>query len=149
MALSGRRTFVGIGFGPIQAGLFLLEAFKSGNFARLVAAELQQEIVDAVRREDGFFTVNIAHADHIEQAQIGPIELYNPSVPADAEQIIQAIALAEEVSTAVPSVAHYGTGDPASVQRLLAEGLRRKTRQTGPADNQPPWPGTGPGRYRH
>ncbi len=49
------------------------------------------------------------------------------------EQIIQAIALAEEVSTAVPSVAHYETGDLASVQRLLAEGLRRKTRQAGPA----------------
>lgn len=43
------RTFVGIGFGPIQSGLFLLEAHRSGNFDRLVVAEIVPEIVDAVR----------------------------------------------------------------------------------------------------
>jgi len=38
MPLSGKRTFVGFGFGPIQAGLFLYEAFLSGAFRRLVVA---------------------------------------------------------------------------------------------------------------
>ena len=31
------RTFVGFGFGAIQAGLFLYEAQQSGAFTRLVA----------------------------------------------------------------------------------------------------------------
>ena len=34
-------TFVGFGFGAIQAGLFLYEAYRSGNFGRLVVAEEQ------------------------------------------------------------------------------------------------------------
>ncbi len=41
MTLTGNRTYVGFGFGAIQAGLFLYEAFQSGNFGRLVVAEEQ------------------------------------------------------------------------------------------------------------
>jgi hypothetical protein len=43
-------TFVGFGFGPIQAGLFLAEAFQlSGAFHRLVVAEVVPAVVAAVR----------------------------------------------------------------------------------------------------
>jgi hypothetical protein len=37
---SQRHTFVGFGFGAIQAGLFLYEAWRSGNFDRLFVAEV-------------------------------------------------------------------------------------------------------------
>jgi len=40
MPLTGSKTFVGFGFGAIQAGLFLYEAYQSGNFGRLVVAEV-------------------------------------------------------------------------------------------------------------
>ena len=60
MPLTGRRTFVGFGFGAIQSGLFLYEAFHSGAFRRLVVAEVLPEVVEAVRREGGSFCVNIA-----------------------------------------------------------------------------------------
>ena len=53
MAPTGSRTFVGFGFGAIQAGLFLHEAFRSGNFKRLVVAEVVPEIVREIREAGG------------------------------------------------------------------------------------------------
>ena len=47
------RTFVGFGFGAIQAGLFLHEAHRAGRFRRLVVAEVVPEVVAAVRRSGG------------------------------------------------------------------------------------------------
>jgi hypothetical protein len=46
-------TFVGFGFGAIQGGLFLPEAFASGFFNRLVVSEIDQETVDRVRAGKG------------------------------------------------------------------------------------------------
>ena len=45
MALTGDRTYVGFGFGAIQSGLFLYEAYRSGKFQRLVVAEVIPEVV--------------------------------------------------------------------------------------------------------
>ena len=53
MALTGHRTFVGFGFGAIQAGLFLYEAFRSGGFARLVVGEVAPDAVDAFAATPG------------------------------------------------------------------------------------------------
>jgi len=50
---AGDRTFVGFGFGPIQAGLFCLEAQQSGAFDRLVVAEVAPALVAALRRAGG------------------------------------------------------------------------------------------------
>ena len=36
--------FTAFSFGPIQAGLFVAEAFKSGNFAKIVIAEIDQNL---------------------------------------------------------------------------------------------------------
>ena len=80
-------TFVGFGFGAIQAGLFLYEAWISGNFARLVVVEVMQEVVDAVRANGGMYTLNIAHTDHVATIQVGPIEIFNPALVADAIDI--------------------------------------------------------------
>jgi len=43
------HIFTGFGFGPIQSGLFVREAFQSGNFTRIVVSEIDAELVGAVR----------------------------------------------------------------------------------------------------
>ena len=133
MPLTGRRTFVGFGFGAIQSGLFLYEAFHSEAFRRLVVAEVLPEVVQAVRQEGGFFSVNIAQYDRVETARIGPVEIYDPAVEADRQALLDAVAGAEEIATAVPSVAFYVSEKPGSIHRLLAEGLCRKVEQGGPS----------------
>lgn len=132
MALNGTRTYVGFGFGAIQAGLFLYEAFSSGNFKRLVVAEVLPEVVSAVRGAKGYFAVNIAHPNRVAQAQVGPVQVENPAQAPDRERLLEAIAAAEEIGTAIPSVAYYVSEGPGSLHRLLAEGLRRKAARGGP-----------------
>jgi mannitol-1-phosphate 5-dehydrogenase len=132
MALTGSRTFVGFGFGAIQSGLFLYEAFHSGEFRRLVVAEVMPEMVAAVKQEGGYFCVNIAHPDRVESARIGPIDIYNPNIEADRLDILAAIVEAEEIATAVPSVAFYVSDKVGSIHRLLADGLCQKVKQGGP-----------------
>ena len=132
MGLSGQRTFVGFGFGAIQAGLFLYEAFHSGSFGRLVVAEVVPDVVAAVRRAGGCYAVNMAHLDRVEQADVGPIEIADPAVETDREHLVSAIAQAEEIATAVPGVNFYASPAPSSLHRLLADGLRRKAAQHGP-----------------
>jgi mannitol-1-phosphate/altronate dehydrogenase len=117
------RTFVGFGFGPIQSALFLYEAFRSGHFSRFVIAEVDASVVQAVRSAGGRYTINIALPDHIEQATISGVELYNPGVPEDRQQILQAIAESDELATSLPSVAFFDKGGQTSVARALADGL--------------------------
>ena len=64
------RTFVGFGFGAIQAGLFLDEAQRSGRFSRLVVAEIVPETVAALRAASGHYTVNVALADGLMRHEI-------------------------------------------------------------------------------
>jgi mannitol-1-phosphate 5-dehydrogenase len=125
------RTFVGFGFGPIQAGLFLAEAQESGNFRRLVVAEVQADVVTAVRR-NGTCLVNIGHEDRIESRTISPLEMLNPAVETDRDKLIAAIAEAQEMATALPSIATYQTGGDTSVAAILAMGLRQKAAMSGP-----------------
>lgn len=132
MALTGNRTYVGFGFGAIQAGLFLYEAYRSATFNRLIVAEVLPEVVEAVRRAGGWYCVNIAHADHIEQACVGPIAIEDPSDAEGRERLIAALADATEIGTAVPSVRHYVSPGPGSLHRILADGLHRKAAQGGP-----------------
>jgi mannitol-1-phosphate 5-dehydrogenase len=132
MGLTGERTYVGFGFGAIQAGLFLCEAFRSGRFGRLVVAEVQAELVADLRGAGGFYSVNIAHGDRIEAAQVGPVEALNPADPSDREALVEAVAEAQEIGTAIPSVAFYATGGPGSLHRILADGLDRKAESRGP-----------------
>jgi len=130
MALTGNHTYVGFGFGAIQAGLFLYEAFGSGHFRRLVVAEVLPEVVAEIRDAGGMYSVNVAHADRVETVQIGPIEIYDPSVETDRGELVAAIAEAQEIATAIPSVTFYENEGPASLHRVLAAGL---TRRRGPA----------------
>ena len=126
------RIYVGFGFGAIQTGLFLHEAFRARAFERLVVAEILPDLIDAVRQAGGQFVINIAHADRVERVNLGPVELEDTAIEADRQRLIAAIAEAEEMGTAIPSVKDYASDKPGSVHRLLAAGLRRKVAQDGP-----------------
>jgi mannitol-1-phosphate 5-dehydrogenase len=128
----GGRTFVGFGFGAIQAGLFLYEASLSGCFTRFVIAEVVSDTVQKMRAGGGTYRVNIAHLNGIETATIGPVELYDPAVEDHRQALIAAIAEARELATAIPSVSFYRSESPGSIHRLLAAGLAEKVRQGGP-----------------
>jgi mannitol-1-phosphate 5-dehydrogenase len=132
VALTGTRTYVGFGFGAIQAGLFLYEAFRSEAFRRLVVAEVLPDVVSAVSRAEGYYTVNIAHSDQVEHASVGSIEIQDPALELDRGRLIHAIAQAEEIGTAIPSVVYYASEGPGSLHRILAEGLREKAARGGP-----------------
>ncbi len=132
MGLNGTRIYVGFGFGAIQVGLFLYEAFRTSSFRRLIVAEILPEVIDDIRQADGCFTVNIAYPDRVEPAKIGPIEIENPFVASDRKRLMAAIVEAEEIGTAVPSVAYYTSEGASSLHRLLAAGLRQKVAQGGP-----------------
>lgn len=115
------RSFVGFGFGPIQSGLFLYEAFRTGRFKRLVVAEVDDRLVQSLRSSGGRYHLNIAHADRIEKVVIDGVEAYNPRDPRDRAALLEAIASADELATALPSVDFYTRGEQASVVSLLAE----------------------------
>ena len=132
MSLSGNRTFVGFGFGAIQAGLFFYEAYRSGNFRRLVVAEVQPGLVKELCDSSGRYSVNVAHQDHIEFEEIGPIEIANPQTQKGAQFLAQRVAEAEEIATALPSIRFYSTESPGSIHRILADGLMRKAATAGP-----------------
>ncbi|MBE0534207.1 MAG: hypothetical protein IH624_00960 [Phycisphaerae bacterium] len=118
-----QRVFVGFGFGPIQAGLFVSEAFASGNFARLVVAEIDPALVAAVRANTGRLCVNVAGSSGIEVQQVAGVEIYNPTVQSDRTALLAALAEASEISTSLPAVAFYDMGQH-SVASLIAEGRR-------------------------
>ena len=71
MKNKGNRTYVGFGFGAIQSGLFLNEAYRSGNFSRLVVAEVMPDVVEEVKRSSGDVSINVAHSDHVEKIKMG------------------------------------------------------------------------------
>jgi len=121
-------SYVGFGFGAIQGGLFLPAADRSGNFTRLVVSEIDPDIIDGVRQNKGTFTCNIAHSDRVEFITIKGVEVLNPTDADDRERLVQAIAEAGELGTALPSF-HLYDSPPAPIARLLAEGLTRKTKR--------------------
>jgi mannitol-1-phosphate 5-dehydrogenase len=132
VSLSGKRTFVGFGFGAIQAGLFLCEAFRSGNFRRLIVAEVMPNAVQALRQSAGKYAVNVAYHERVEAVEIGPTEIANPANQSECKFLVAAVAEAAEIATALPSVAYYTSASPGSVHRILADGLRRKAAAGGP-----------------
>ena len=122
--MNNGATFVGFGLGAIQSGLFLYEGARSGNFKRLVVAEVMPDVVQAVRANNGF-ALNVATAEGIEQHPVTGIEIYNPLDPMDRPHLVAALAEAQEMATALPSVAFYDMGE-ASVAALVAEAVARK-----------------------
>ena len=118
-------TFVGFGFGAIQGGLFLPEAFSSHFFSRLVVAEIDPKTVEQVRKYKGTYFCNIAESDRVRVIKIKGVEIYNPMVLEDRVKLIEAIAEAQEMCTALPSFTLYDAGED-SVAKIICEGLKIK-----------------------
>lgn len=121
-----KGNFVGFGFGAIQTGLFLYEAFRSGNFKSFTVAEIDETLVEMVNNNNGCCTINIAFRDSILTTNIEGIKMLNPNNSKDREELISAIASADEIVTSLPSVVYYNKGGVLSVASCLAEGLRKR-----------------------
>ena len=131
MAGQRGKRFVGFGFGPIQSALFLYEAYRSGNFASFSVADVDRELVEAVRAGGGRYTVNIARSDRIDRFTVEGVELHDSRDPEGRRAILAAAAASDELCTALPSVAVYTAGGQASVASLLAAGLAARRRAGG------------------
>lgn len=117
-----KHILTGFGFGPIQSGLFAAEAFRSGNFGRIVIAEVDPVLVLAVRASGGAVEVNVAGRDGITVQRIEGIEMLNPTVEADRAALREALRCSTAIVTALPSVDFFERGEP-SVAALIAEAL--------------------------
>jgi mannitol-1-phosphate/altronate dehydrogenase len=122
-APKGRRSFAGFGFGPIQNALFLYEAARSGNFSRFAVVDVDRELIEAVRRNGGRYTLNIARVDRIDRDTVEGVELFDSRDPAEAQAFAEAVSEADELCTALPSVSVYTAGDEHSAAGLLAAGF--------------------------
>jgi mannitol-1-phosphate 5-dehydrogenase len=118
------HVFVGFGFGPIQSGLFAKEARASGAFDEIAVAEVDAELVRAVRRNGGSYALNVAWHDRVERVAVEGVTLLNPADREDAARLRDALGRATEIVTSLPSVAFYAKGGPASVASHIADGLR-------------------------
>ena len=119
------HIFTGFGFGPIQSGLFAAEAFKSGNFKRIVIAEIVDELIKAVRANNGTYYVNVAASDGIEVMQIDNVELINPKT--EKEKLLAALSESTEIVTSLPSVDFYSTGGGSSIAAMISDALAQST----------------------
>ena len=104
------RTFLGIGAGPIQTGIFVAGAASSG-FDRIVLADVDATLVGAIRAAHSI-TVITACVDSIRCDRYENIEIYNPSVPADLEILKQAASEAIVLNTALPATRFYASCAP-------------------------------------
>jgi len=129
------KTFAGFGFGPIQSALFLYEASRSGNFSRFAVVDVDRELIEAVRKAGGRYTVNVARQDRIDRAVVEGVELFDARDPAEAREFVEAVSRSDEMCTALPSVAVYAAGGEASVAALLAAGL--SARAGSPREGMP------------
>ena len=113
------KTFLGIGLGPIQTGIFVSGASK-GSFDRIVVAEVDDTIRNAINSTGGTITINIAARDRVYTEVCRNIEVYSPMDPQGLEKLITAAAEAQEIATALPSVKFFGP-----TAQWLREGFRR------------------------
>lgn len=114
--MSHRLT--GFGFGPIQAGLFVKEAHDTGRFDRLVVAEIDPKLVQAVRANQNSYAVNVAHQDSVETVTITDVALLNPTSPQDLPKLQTALTQSTEIVTALPAVGLFDQGDPSIAQQI-------------------------------
>ena len=115
---------MGLGFGAIQAGLFVYEAQRTGAYAPPLVVDVRADLVAGMRAAGGRCRVNIARADRIDVAEIGPLSIADATVAAERAGIIDAIAAGRRAQPSLcPSVAFYRSARRAARIALLAEAL--------------------------
>ena len=112
------KVFVGVGLGPIQTGIFMSGACR-GNFDRIVIAEVDDKLRNAINSNGGVVTINTAFADCIKPEVIRNVEVYNPNEEAGRAKLVEAAAEACELATALPSVKFFAYCAP-----WMREGFR-------------------------
>ncbi|MHC4478661.1 MAG: mannitol dehydrogenase family protein [Planctomycetota bacterium] len=120
------HILTGFGFGPIGAGLFVNEAYQSNNFQRIAIAEIDQELVDAVRSKNGSYFVNVAKSSGVEVLKVEGIEIFNPNVEQDRGLLAEVLSESTEIVTCLPSVSLYDTGENGTAS-LIARGLSQSS----------------------
>jgi len=129
---SGRgKIYAGFGFGPIQSALFLYEAYRTGNFSRFAVVDIDERLIRALRRNGGRYCLNIARRRRIDRATVKGVELFNSTVPEEAESFVEAVVASDELCTALPSVSAFSAGLKSSVVNLLARGLGSRRGRAG------------------
>ncbi|MGB2868082.1 MAG: hypothetical protein WBD36_06515 [Bacteroidota bacterium] len=117
-----KKTYLGFGLGAVQSGLMLFEAYKSNNFDRFVILEVNPGLVNEIRSNHCFLTINTATNSGILKSTISDFEIYNPTDGKDQAAIAAAIHDADEMATAIPSTDFYDQGAN-SLARLLATNI--------------------------
>ena len=114
------KVFVGVGLGPIQTGIFMSGACR-GGFDRIVIAEVDDKLRNAINDNGGVVTINTAYADSIKVEVIKNVEVYNPNTPEGRARLVDAAADACELATALPSVKFFAYCAP-----WMVEGFRKQ-----------------------
>ena len=131
--LQHNHTYVGFGFGAIQPGLLLFEAFRSQAFNRYVVAEILPDLVNTMHSNGSIYTLNIASLDGVRHMQLGPVELVDVAQEDQRQILIDAITDAHEIGTAITTFNQYVMDIPGSLHLMLAEGLQRKVTTDSPS----------------
>lgn len=97
------KTFLGIGAGPIQTGIFVAGA-AAAKFDRIVLADVDAELVKAIR-QSGSITVNTAEDAAIRADTYQNIEIFNPQT--EGKELAEIAAGADVIVTALPSTGFY------------------------------------------
>ena len=127
MPFAGTRKLVVLGFGPIGSGLFVYEAGQTGDYAPPLVVDVRADLIAGLRADGGHYRLNIARADRVDVAEVGPVDVADSSIDAERDRAVEAIAAADEFASALPSVAFYRSDAPNSPHALLAEALLRRT----------------------
>jgi len=122
-----QHILCGFGFGAIQGGLFVKEAYSSAHFSRIVVSEIDAALVDAVKANRGCYYVNVAGKNGIDRVKVENIEMLNPNVPNDKNILLDVMTQATEIVTSLPSVSFFETGGSDSVAAIIADGLKHST----------------------
>lgn len=114
------KIYVGIGSGAVQLGLWAYHANLAGM--KIVLCDVDPLRINQIRENKNSYYINIAHFDRIVSVKVGPVEIYNLSIPEERDKIINYIGKANDIVTAVSSTSIYEKG----ISDLLREGLLLK-----------------------
>ncbi len=99
------KTFIGIGAGPIQTGIFVAGAAQ-GGFDRIVLVDVDVALVAALKAS-GSITVNTAGKETITSKTYTGIEILNPANPDEYKQLVEIAKDALVFNTALPATRFY------------------------------------------
>ncbi|UCG28502.1 MAG: hypothetical protein JSV24_03840, partial [Bacteroidales bacterium] len=85
--------------------------------------EVDEEKIENIRRNESSYSINIASYDRITPVRIGPVEILNPVINSEREKILDAVRVANDIVTAVPSVDLYEKG---GIAGILRQGLSER-----------------------